>query len=404
MISEKTREIESDVLQTYTQVNPSKIPLENKLHRKRHLAKRERLFRDLLKIPLKTFNHSSLIDFGCGTGEQDICYALWGADVFLTDLNSYSLEMAEKYFQEFNLTHKLLGVRNTSVFDFQLRKKFDFVICEGMLHHTQEPGKGFNIIAQHLKRGGFIILQVAFDTSHFQRSLHRLVLDYLAEGETKEIERISRLLFQETLQRAHRFGGRSIKQIIYDFYVNPKHKGISLIEIMDWFKDNGIKYYSSYPQIEVEGIINGIHKPSFSSILMRNPEVLSLINFMFLAACRDDEDCVARIKSEGNACEKALDNLFKVSKLRDYEYGDKVDLNLLRSSFLDYSSSVERFLARKTRIHETDIKSFSREFVKLIDVLKSRDIKKISQVIKSFEILFKGYNGVPSNYITGYKK
>ena len=49
------------------------------------------------------------------------------------------------------------------------------------------------------------------------------------------------------------------------------------------------------------------------------------------------------------------------------------------------------------------LKKFLKEFNKLNEVLKTKDIKKIKLTIKKFELLFKGYNGVPSNYIVGYK-
>ena len=45
------------------------------------------LFQDRLKIPLKMFKDATVLDFGSGTGEKDIFYALWGAKLNCVEMN-----------------------------------------------------------------------------------------------------------------------------------------------------------------------------------------------------------------------------------------------------------------------------------------------------------------------------
>lgn len=403
---EAIKDIEQRVLANYLKQTPSKLPLENKKFRKSYIRKRERLFFDLLKMPKKLFRESSILDFGCGTGEADICYAKWGGFCMLIDINPKSTAQTREYFGKFDLAEKLVDIQTKSIFDFSSDKKFDIVISEGMLHHTQDPKTGFEIMARHLKKEGFIVLQLAFDTSHFQRSLQRLILDYLTDGSEKQIVETSKILFKETLKRANRFGGRSINQIIYDFYVNPKHKGINVFEIFGWFKEHNIQYYSSYPMIEIEGIVNGIHKDSFANLLSDNLFIISLVNFLFMVACEDDELFVNQMRENGNASIKLLNELFKVSLLRDYEYNNraKIDMDSFRTCFLNYTNSIINFKNKKNKILENKISKFKTDFFELITILKTKDIKKIAHKIESFTVLFRGYCGVPSNYIVGYKK
>ena len=51
---------------------------------------------------------------------------------------------------------------------------------------------------------------------------------------------------------------RQIKKQKYMISIPTQHKRINLQDIFKWFKNNNIKYYSSYPAIE-QGLINGLH-------------------------------------------------------------------------------------------------------------------------------------------------
>ena len=49
------------------------------------------------------------------------------------------------------------------------------------------------------------------------------------------------------------------------------------------------------------------------------------------------------------------------------------------------------------------IRKFEEELLLLLSNLNKMDINKIQKSINSFEVLFRGFNGVPSNYIIGCK-
>ena len=213
----KIDEMSKNVLKNYLINSPSLLPFENRSFFEGHKTKRSILFQDRLKLPLKLFRDASVLDLGCGTGEQDIMYGMWGSNCTLVDMNPISTKKASSYFKSLGLQDNLDSVETKSLFDFSSNKKFDFVFSEGVLHHTADPKKGFNIMVDHLADNGFIMLQLAFDSSHFQRSLQRFILDYLTDGDINEIIKISKRLFKETLERANKYGGRSIDQIVFDF-------------------------------------------------------------------------------------------------------------------------------------------------------------------------------------------
>lgn len=404
-LSIKSKNIEKQVLQNYKINSPSKLPLENKKYLSKYFLRREKLFRDCLKLPKEVFKNKKVLDFGSGTGEHDILYAKWGGILDLIEINPISVLQTKKYFDLFKLKKNINRIENKSIFEFKSKDKYDVVISEGVLHHTDNPKLGFDKLVKNLKKDGFCILQLAFDYSHFQRSLHRYIINFLAKNNSKsEIEKICYELFSETINRALKFGGRSKKQIIYDFYTNPKHKGINLEQIFSWFKKNKIKYYSSYPSIEPEGLINGLHSNVSNDFMTLFPTMSVFQSINFLLASSDDEISFkeAIVNSKKNS--KIWSNFMKTSNLGDFE-NKKHNFNKynLEKDFDLYIKNFEKIIFSRNNIQMRKIKKFTNEFNKLNKVLKSKNVNKIKATIKKFKILFKGYNGVPSNYIVGYK-
>ena len=329
----KVRKTEKAVLDNYTISSPSFIDL-NSENFYNHLSKRHSLFQYKLNLPTKVFNNATLLDFGAGTGEQDICYAKWGAQVDLVEINPISVERIKKYFKSLNLEHNLNEIFEGSIFDFKTEKKYDIVVSEGVLHHTDDPYLGFKILVDKLKPNGFVMLQLGFDSSMLQRSLHRLILDILTKGDYSLILEYSPILFKNTLERASMHGGRSIEQIVHDFYTNPKHKAIGLIDVLDWFKESNITYYSSYPSIEIENLINGIHKNGGGELISKYPQLRAFSELYFMIASNDDEILFEDLNSEIHTVNKNFDELIKYHKLDDYVYG--ANINPCKEKFINY--------------------------------------------------------------------
>ena len=54
-----------------------------------------------LKIPPRAFLNSSLVDFGCGTGQKSLAYDQLGASCTLIEYDKKSIEMAKHYFSKY---------------------------------------------------------------------------------------------------------------------------------------------------------------------------------------------------------------------------------------------------------------------------------------------------------------
>lgn len=98
------------------------------------------------------------IDVGCGGGRLSIAMARLGAaEVIGCDISESGLEDARC--RAAGLTNIRFQCASALELPF-MDESFDFVLCNGVLHHTPDPVRGFGEITRVLKRGGrcFVLL------------------------------------------------------------------------------------------------------------------------------------------------------------------------------------------------------------------------------------------------------
>ncbi len=283
-MSNKLKKIEKSVLKVYQKNNPSiHFVIENPKKFNLRKTNLENLIFENLKFPKKMFNGASLIDFGAGTGDTTISYNNWGANCTLVDMNQIALNRAKLVFKKLSKNKTKNTFVKGSIFENKLKnKQYDIVSSIGVIHHTANPVLAIKKISNYVKKNGFLILGAATNEGFFQRNLQRLIIRKFSNfNNHKKIEMIASRLFSENIKRAKKFGGRSIKAIIHDTYVNPKIKGISFYEILKCLGNN-FSYHSSAPDMNFfknfdsplsykeNDFIRFRHLTSISKILMMN--------------------------------------------------------------------------------------------------------------------------------------
>ena len=124
----------------------------------------------------------------------------------------------------------------------------------------------------------------------------------------------------------------------------------------------------------------------------------------FIVASQDYSKNFSNYLSEAKKTSSSWKTFLKKTKLDDYEFKNKVNLDLTTKLFNQFTKNSLNLLQKRNNHFEMKIKKFNEEFLQLIKALKTKNLGLIRNKILKFSYLFKGYNGVPSNYIVGYKE
>lgn len=356
---------------------------------------------ETLKLPPKIFENSELLDLGSGTGQNTIQYDQLGAKCTLVDYDKKSVQRARSLFKTY--AKNKFNIINNDLFKFKTNKRFDIVVSNGVAHHTSNNIKNIKLALKFLKKGGFFILGHAETNGFFQRNLQRYIL-YSLSSNVEEITKISKLLFSENLNRGKKFGGRSINEIIYDTYINPKIDSLSFDQIKNLFKKNNLYLYSSD---EKDYVLTSIH--GFKNFFWRFKEKRKfqekdfLINALKNFSYKENTKIIDKNSKVLKKISKIQNNISQ--KLNDQSIQKFKKLNL-SENLKNYEIEIKK-LEKNDIIDKKNILKFVSEIKKIFDILqgssKQNKINKLKNILKKNQRLFRGHNGKGMNFFVGMK-
>jgi len=369
-----------------------------------------------LKLPHKIFKDSSLIDFGSGSGQNTILYDSLGSNCTLIEYDKQSCKNSAELFKKF--AKNKYKIINEDIFKFnKSKKKYDFVVSNGVAHHTKDPKKNIKICCDALKKGGFFILGIGETHGGFQRQVQRLILYKICKN-NDEIIKYSKILFKNHLARSVQFSGRTMEQIIYDTYINPKIETLSAEEVINEFNINNlILYSSSEPIKDLNSFINP-HNEQFKlvknktkkqnistnkKILINNLHSFSLteesnLKINKLSFLYEAISLLTKITNRVNDC--------SYSKINESGSSNKM-LNFLMNDLINFKKKILKI--KKIKIINTNYeKIFISEMIDVFKILNSKNKKiqkfnKIKNFLKKSKAIFHGKSGVGMNYFVGFK-
>lgn len=178
-----------------------------------------------------------VLEVGCGTGQLSNFLGISPRTVFGTDICLNSLNIADEFRARNNLDR--VGFYQMDLFKPAFKSEsFPLVICSGVLHHTSDPGEGFDTIARLVKKGGYIIIGLYNKFGRFSTDLRRFVFKMGGSG------------FRFLDKRLLSADIGDVRKLTWyrDQYENPHESRHSIGEVMRWLENSGFDYINGIPK------------------------------------------------------------------------------------------------------------------------------------------------------------
>lgn len=188
-----------------------------------------------------------VVDVGCGTGQLACFLAIKGRPVLGVDYSQRSLALACALKERLAL--RSVEFERANVLDWhQPPEPFDYVFCNGVLHHTSDPYGGFRKLVEITRPGGRIVVGLYNRYGRSMLRVRRRVVRLISRVAPAAKDRaIRKQLVELEKDEAKRHTWYA------DQYEHPHESSHTVAEVLRWFGENGIEYVSSLPKIEPFG-------------------------------------------------------------------------------------------------------------------------------------------------------
>ena len=184
-----------------------------------------------------------VLEVGCGTGQLAIYFALGTNNrVVGLDPTIESLKLAADFSKKQNIDN--IDFINADIFDDVLADKyFDFIWCNGVLHHTKDPYKAFRVLIKSLKNEGYVLIGLYNKFGRIRTVFRRYMFKIFG---SKYLD-----IFDPTLRNLKN-NEEERKAWIRDQYIHPIESLHTIDNVLEWFNKNDIEFINSIPSSNFE--------------------------------------------------------------------------------------------------------------------------------------------------------
>ena len=210
-----------------------------------------------------------VLEVGCGTGQLAIYFALGTNNrVVGLDPTIESLELAADFSKKHNIGN--IDFVNADIFDDVLTDRFfDFIWCNGVLHHTKDPYEAFRVLIKSLKNEGYVLIGLYNKIGRIRTVFRRYMFKIFGENFLD--------FFDPTLRNLKN-NKEEKKAWIRDQYVHPIESLHTIDNVLGWFEKNNIEFINSIPSANFdENDDNLFIKKSKGNLYSRITNQLSMI-------------------------------------------------------------------------------------------------------------------------------
>lgn len=192
---------------------------------------------------------ASVADVGCGTGQLVALLALRRTRrVVGVDLSRASLAFARTLQDHFEIGNLHLVEGDVMRLPFP-EGSFDYVFCNGVLHHTAAPARGFAELVRVVRSGGFVTVGLY---NSYGRIVHGAIRWVSRRGGARMARRIGDWGIKRMLGSQHEQLDLEKRRTWWEDQFRHPHESVhSANEVLRWFAENGLDYGASLPPIEL---------------------------------------------------------------------------------------------------------------------------------------------------------
>ena len=213
--------------------------------------------------------NKDVLEVGCGTGQLAIYFALGTNNrVVGLDPTIESLKLAADFSKKQNIDN--IDFINADIFDDVLTDKyFDFIWCNGVLHHTKDPYKAFRVLIKSLKNEGYVLIGLYNKFGRIRTVFRRYMFKIFG---SKYLD-----IFDPTLRNL-KDNEEERKAWIRDQYIHPIESLHTIDNVLEWFNKNDIEFINSIPSSNFESDDDNLFsKKSKGDLYSRVTNQLSMI-------------------------------------------------------------------------------------------------------------------------------
>ncbi len=197
----------------------------------------------------------TFLEVGSGTSQLSLALAINTNNLIVAlDPTKESLKLGVNFANKNNISGVMFF--NADIFDNPCEEGFfDYVWCSGVLHHTADTKKGFEIISKWPKPNGLIIIGLYNTIGRLRTNFRQMI--YKLSGKSKFGEKLIRLMdphLRKNISKEKSFAW------FRDQYEHPVERKHSLDEVINWFDENNIKFLGSIPSATFGGSFKKINE------------------------------------------------------------------------------------------------------------------------------------------------
>jgi ubiquinone/menaquinone biosynthesis C-methylase UbiE len=183
--------------------------------------------------------NKKILEVGAGTCQVSVYLAAaTNNQIYAMDITKKSLMTGYKFAKKNDL--KNINFILADIFDDVIEKEqFDYIFCSGVLHHTKNTQKSFEILSKYLKKEGYFILGLYNKFGRFRTFFRQFIYKYVSKKLT--------IILDPYLRKVN--DNKSEKHIAWvrDQYAHPVERSHTYDEVLKWFNQNNIEHLNFVP-------------------------------------------------------------------------------------------------------------------------------------------------------------